>query len=279
VDFVLHHAAVGSVSQSIADPVDTHATNATGFVNMLVAAREGRVKRFIYASSSAVYGDLSRSPQKEDETGNCLSPYAATKHANELYADAFARCYGLQTIGLRYFNVFGPRQDPNGAYAAVIPKWISAMMNSGVVIINGDGETTRDFCYVANVARANLLAALVEAPGAVNQIYNVGTQTRTSLNQLFALLREKLITHHPSLADLAPVHGGFREGDIRHSEADISKARRILGYVPSHYVEKGISEALDWYRHHLRRRAGARKTGSPGGETRERVPVSVPSVS
>jgi UDP-N-acetylglucosamine 4-epimerase len=251
VDFVLHQAALGSVPRSIAEPGESHASNVTGFLNMLVAARDNGVKRFVYASSSSVYGDHPGLPKVEHELGASLSPYAATKRANELYADAFSRCYGLKAIGLRYFNVFGPRQDPAGPYAAVIPKWIAAMINQEPIYINGDGETSRDFCYVANVVQANLLAATVEKPDAVNQLYNVALHARTSLNQLFTLLRDKLLPHHPHLASCAPAYLDFRPGDVRHSEADICKAERLLGYSPSHSVDEGLSEALDWYRRHL----------------------------
>jgi UDP-N-acetylglucosamine 4-epimerase len=251
VDFVLHQAALGSVPLSIAEPEESHASNVTGFLNMLVAARDNGVKRFVYASSCALYGDAPGLPKVEHQIGNCLSPYAATKRANELYADAFARCYGLETIGLRYFNVFGQRQDPEGPYAAVIPKWIAAMIKNEPVRINGDGKTTRDFCYVANVVQANLLAATVQNPDALNELYNVGVHAQTSLNQLFALLRDNLIPHHPQLAGSAPVYLEFRPGDVRHSEADISKAERLLGYRPSHSVDQGLKEALDWYRRHL----------------------------
>ena len=251
VNYVLHQAALGSVPRSIANPADAHANNVTGFLNMLVAARDSGAKRLVYASSSSVYGDHPELPKVEDKIGRCLSPYAVTKRADELYADVFARCYGLETVGLRYFNVFGPRQDPNGPYAAVIPKWIAAMMKNQPVQIHGDGETTRDFCYVANVVQANLLAATVQKPEAINEIYNVAVCARTSLNQLFNLLREGLLPHYPHLKNYRPAHGDFRAGDVRHSEADISKAERLLGYKPSHAVQQGLSEALDWYRQNL----------------------------
>jgi UDP-N-acetylglucosamine 4-epimerase len=250
-DYVLHQAALGSVPRSIEDPIASHASNVDGFLNMLVAARDCGVRRFVYASSSAVYGDHPALPKQEDQVGRCLSPYAATKRANELYADVFARCYGLEAVGLRYFNVFGSRQDPEGAYAAVIPKWVAAMIKNEPIFINGDGETSRDFCYVANVVQANLLAATVEQPEAVNQVYNVAVQARTSLNRLFALLRDSLRPHYPHLQDCRPVRCDFRPGDVRHSEADISKAERLLGYRPSHTLDQGLSEALDWYRQNL----------------------------
>jgi UDP-N-acetylglucosamine 4-epimerase len=209
------------------------------------------VKRVVYASSSSVYGDHPELPKVEDNIGRCLSPYAVTKRANELYADVFARCYQMENIGLRYFNVFGPRQDPNGPYAAVIPKWIAAMIKNEPVVINGDGETTRDFCYVANVVQANLLAATVQQPEAINEVYNVALHSRTSLNQLFDLLQGQLLPHYPHLKQRRPAYQDFRSGDVRHSEADISKAERRLGYKPSHTVEQGLAEALDWYRRHL----------------------------
>jgi UDP-N-acetylglucosamine/UDP-N-acetylgalactosamine 4-epimerase len=251
VDYVLHQAALGSVPRSIENPIDTHAANVTGCLNMLIAARDNGVKRLVYASSSSVYGDHPDLPKVEDKIGRCLSPYAVTKRANELYAEVFARCYSLESVGLRYFNVFGPRQDPNGPYAAVIPKWIAAMIKNEPVVINGDGETTRDFCYVANVVQANLLAATAQPPGAANEVYNVALHARTSLNQLFALLQDQLLPCYPHLKHCRPAYRDFRAGDVRHSEADISKAGRLLGYQPSHTVEQGLSEALDWYRQQL----------------------------
>ena len=251
VDYILHEAALGSVPRSLAYPGDSHATNVTGFLNMLIAARDSGVKRFVYASSSSVYGDHPALPKVEDAIGRCLSPYAATKRANELYAEVFGQCYGLSTIGLRYFNVFGPRQDPNGPYAAVIPKWIAAMIRNEPIAINGDGETSRDFCYVANVVQANLLAATVKKPQAINQVYNVALSARTTLNELFGLLQDKLLPWSPHLKTCRPDYQDFRPGDVRHSEADISKAMRLLGYKPSHTVEQGLAEALAWYRQHL----------------------------
>ena len=248
VDFVLHQAALGSVPRSLAHPADSHAANVTGFMNMLIAARDQGVKRFVYASSSSVYGDHPDLPKLESKTGRCLSPYAATKLVNEIYADVFARCYSLQTIGLRYFNVFGPRQDPDGPYAAVIPKWVAAMIKKEPIWINGDGTTSRDFCYVANVVQANLLAATVENAAAAKQVYNVAIHTRTTLNHLFKLLRQDLAPHYPHLKRSRPQYRDFRAGDVRHSEADISKAQKLLGYEPSHTVEQGLTEALEWYR-------------------------------
>jgi len=246
-DFVLHQAALGSVPRSIEDPIQTHDSNVNGFVQLLWAARAGGVKRFVFASSSSVYGDDTTLPQVEDRIGHCLSPYAVSKRVNELYADVFGRSYGFQSIGLRYFNVFGPRQDPAGAYAAVIPKWIAAMIAIEPVWINGDGSTSRDFCYVANVVQANLLAATVHKPQAVNQRFNIALGAETSLNQLFLMLRERLAPAHPHLRQFKPLHKDFRAGDILHSRADISLARRWLGYQPAYDVGRGLDEALDWY--------------------------------
>ncbi len=251
VDFVLHHAALGSVPQSMLDPLASHASNVTGFINMLVAARDAKVKRFVYASSSAIYGDDPELPKVEDKTGNPLSPYAATKKMNEIYADVFARAYGFSSIGLRYFNVFGPRQDPEGAYAAVIPKWIAAILQRQPVLINGDGETSRDFCFVENVVQANLLAATTENPAAVNQAYNIAVGERTTLNELFALLQSGLRQRDPSLPDQKPQHQDFRPGDVRHSLANIGKSQCLLGYEPTHRVSDGLGLALDWYRQNV----------------------------
>jgi len=251
VEFVLHQAALGSVPRSIEDPLNTDGSNVTGFLNVLLSARDSQVKRFVYASSSAIYGDEPRLPKVEDRIGQPLSPYAVTKYVNELYAQVFARCYGVETIGLRYFNVFGPRQDPEGPYAAVIPKWIAAMMQNEPVHINGDGETSRDFCYVDNVVQMNLLAAATTNPKAVNQVYNVAVNERTSLNELFVMLRERLLPHFPQLKRYKPVYRDFRAGDVRHSQADISKARRLAGFAPTHRIEQGLDDALDWYRQNL----------------------------
>jgi len=247
VDFVLHQAALGSVPRSIEDPLLTNESNVTGFVNMLVAARDARVKRFIYAASSSTYGDDPSLPKMEEVIGKPLSPYAVTKYVNELYADVFARCYGLNCIGLRYFNIFGPRQDPNGAYAAVIPKWIAAMIADEPVYINGDGETSRDFCYIENVNQANLLAALTDNPEALNQVYNVALNERTSLNELFEMQRALLLQAFPHLRNRQPIYQDFREGDVRHSQADISKAARLLGYAPTHRIGEGLQQAMEWY--------------------------------
>ena len=251
VNYILHQAGLGSVPRSLENPADSHASNVTGFLNILLAARDGGVKRLVYASSSSVYGDHPQLPKVEDKIGRCLSPYAATKRANEIYAEVFARCYGMDIVGLRYFNVFGARQDPNGPYAAVIPKWIAAMIKNQPVQIHGDGESTRDFCYVANVVQANLLAATVQQREALNEICNIAVCVRTSLNQLFHLLRAQLLPDYPFLQDCHPVYDEFRPGDVRHSEADISKASRLLGYQPSHLVQEGLSEALAWYRQNL----------------------------
>lgn len=247
VDVVLHEAALGSVPRSIADPLRTHAANATGFLNMLVAARDAKVGRFVYAASSSTYGDHPQLPKVEDVIGRPLSPYAVTKLVDELYADVFDRCYGLRTIGLRYFNVFGRRQDPDGAYAAVIPAWIDAMLRGAPVHVNGDGSTTRDFCHVANVVQANLLAASAADPDALGQVYNVALGGRTSLMDLHATLRRLIAERHPRLAIGDPLHRPFRAGDVRHSQADIGKARRLLGFAPAVDVSAGLREALPWY--------------------------------
>lgn len=247
VDYVLHQAALGSVPRSIEDPINTNENNITGFLNMLVAARDQKVKRFVYAASSSTYGDHPGLPKVEAAIGRPLSPYAVTKYVNELYADVFARCYGVESIGLRYFNVFGPRQDPEGAYAAVIPRWIASMIENEPTQINGDGETSRDFCFVSNAVQANLLSATTTEPQAVGQVYNVALSARTSLNQLFAMLHERLLLAYPHLREYKPLYCEFRSGDVRHSQADIGKARQLLGYEPTHTVEQGLDEALEWY--------------------------------
>ncbi len=247
VDFVLHEAALGSVPRSIEDPLRTHAANATGFLNMLVAARDAGVRRFVYAASSSTYGDHPSLPKVEDNIGRPLSPYAVTKLVDELYADVFGRCYDFETVGLRYFNVFGARQDPQGAYAAVIPRWVDAMLRGTPIVIHGDGETTRDFCHVTNVVQANLLAAVNVGPGASGQVFNVAVGGRTSLNDLGRFLRELVLERHPGLRVPDPVHAEFRLGDVRHSQADIGKAQRALGYVPLMDVRAGLREALPWY--------------------------------
>ncbi len=250
-DFVLHEAALGSVPRSLTAPLETHLANLTGFVTVLLAARDARVKRFVYASSSAVYGDHPGLPKVEDKIGQPLSPYAATKLMNEIYADTFARSYGVQTIGLRYFNVFGVRQDPEGAYAAVIPKWIASLLRREPVYVNGDGETSRDFCFVENVVQANLLAATAVRAGAADQVYNIGLGGRTTLNELFEMLKKNLRRHDPALPDTKPTYRDFREGDVRHSLADISKAQRLLEFQPTHQVEQGLEVAMDWYRRNV----------------------------
>lgn len=251
VDHVLHQAALGSVPRSINDPITTNAANVSGFLNMLVAARDAKVRRFVYAASSSTYGDHPGLPKVEDRIGKPLSPYAVTKYVNELYADVFGRCYGLESIGLRYFNVFGPRQDPEGAYAAVIPKWAAALLRSEAVAINGDGETSRDFCFVANAVQANVLAATTTNAAAVNQVYNVAVGDQTTLNQLYEQLVRSLGAAVPGLRVPAPVYRDFRSGDVRHSRADISKAQELLGYRPTHRFAEGLSVAAGWYLQHV----------------------------
>ncbi len=246
VDYVLHQAALGSVPRSLEDPVTTNSANITGFLNMLVAARAAAVKRFVYAASSSTYGDHPGLPKVEDKIGKPISPYAVTKYVNELYAEVFARSYGFESIGLRYFNVFGPRQDPTGAYAAVIPKWTAAMIADQPIYINGDGETSRDFCYIANTVQANLLAATTLAPAAWNQVYNVALGDRTTLKELFAALQSSLANNGIHYRR-DPAHRDFRAGDVRHSLADIGKARRLLGYQPTDPIGKGLHESMAWY--------------------------------
>ncbi|BFT62031.1 NAD-dependent epimerase/dehydratase family protein [Pseudomonas moorei] len=247
VDYVLHQAALGSVPRSLEDPIRTNSTNIDGFLNMLVASRDAGAKRFVYAASSSTYGDHPDLPKVEDRIGRPLSPYAVTKYVNELYADVFARCYGLETIGLRYFNVFGPRQDPDGAYAAVIPKWFGALLRDEPIHINGDGETSRDFCYVANAVQANILAATTKEAEAVNQVFNVAVGDRTTLNDLFAHIRELASADKPELKDVNPVYRDFRAADVRHSQADISKAQSLLGYAPSHRIAAGLLASVTYY--------------------------------
>jgi UDP-N-acetylglucosamine 4-epimerase len=250
MDYVLHQAALGSVPRSIEDPITTNENNITGFLNMLVAARDAKVKRFVYAASSSTYGDHPDLPKVEDKIGKPLSPYAVTKLVNELYAVVFAHTYEFKTIGLRYFNIFGKRQDPNGAYAAVIPKWIGCMISNEPVYINGDGETSRDFCYIDNAVQANLLAATAEPADAANQVYNVAVGGRTSLNELFAYLQQVLAENGVQY-DMPSIHRDFRPGDVRHSQADITKARQLLGYVPAFDIRAGIQVAMPWYRSFL----------------------------
>ncbi len=251
VDYVLHQAALGSVPRSIEDPLTATEVNVNGTINVLLAARDQRVKRLVYASSSSVYGDDPELPKVESRLGAPLSPYAATKLVDEIYAGIFARCYGVETVGLRYFNVFGPRQDPEGPYAAVIPKWIAALIKNEPVVINGDGETSRDFCYVANVVQANLLAATTATTEAVNQVYNVAMNERTTLNDLYGLLRDLLSPSHPEIKTRQPVYQDFRTGDVRHSQADISQAQRLLGYAPTHRIGQGLETALQWYQQNV----------------------------
>lgn len=251
VEYVLHQAALGSVPRSVADPITTNSANITGYLNMLVAARDANVKRFVYAASSSTYGDHPALPKVEDRIGKPLSPYAVTKLVNELYADVFARTYDFKTIGLRYFNVFGPRQNPDGAYAAVIPKWISSMIKDEPIYINGDGETSRDFCFIENVRQMNLLAATSENLEAANQVYNVAVGDRTTLNQLYEQLQLNLLPNYPHLQDAQPVYRDFRAGDVRHSLADISKAASLLGYQPTHRIGDGLKVAMQWYVQHL----------------------------
>ncbi len=246
VDHVLHQAALGSVPRSLNDPITTNEVNISGFLNMLVAARDAKVRSYTYAASSSTYGDHPDLPKVEPKIGNPLSPYAVTKLVNEQYASVFARCYGFKTIGLRYFNVFGPRQDPDGAYAAVIPKWTDSLLTGETVHINGDGETSRDFCFVENAVQANLLAACTTNPEAVDQVYNVAVGDRTTLNQLFGHLRDLLVPHGVDPATAAS-HRDFRAGDVRHSLADIGKAQRLLGYSPSHRIAAGLRQAMGWY--------------------------------
>jgi UDP-N-acetylglucosamine 4-epimerase len=246
VEYVLHQAALGSVPRSLANPIATNETNIGGFLNMLVAARDAKVTSFTYAASSSTYGDHPALPKVEDVIGKPLSPYAVTKYVNELYADVFARCYDFKTIGLRYFNVFGPRQNPNGAYAAVIPKWTSSLLDGAPVYINGDGESSRDFCFIENALQANLLAATSESQKSKNQIYNVAVGDRTTLNSLFSLIKNNLIKSGVPISS-EPVYRDFREGDVRHSQAAIEKARELIGYEPLFDISRGIEKALPWY--------------------------------
>lgn len=250
VDHVLHQAALGSVPRSLQDPVTSNDVNVSGFLNVLVAARDAKVKSFVYAASSSTYGDHEALPKVEDRIGRPLSPYAVTKFVNELYADVFARSYGFGSVGLRYFNVFGKRQDPNGAYAAVIPKWVAAMIRGEEVVINGDGETSRDFCFVENAVQANILAALAQSEGA-SEVYNVAFNARTSLNELFQHLAQTLDSQGITY-DKQPVYRDFRAGDVRHSQADISKAKESLGYEPMHNIVQGLEVAMPWYTQFLR---------------------------
>ena len=247
VDYVLHQAALGSVPRSIEDPILTNENNLTGFLNMLVAARDSQVKRFVYAASSSTYGDHPGLPKVEDAIGRPLSPYAVTKYVNELYGDVFARTYGFKTIGLRYFNIFGRRQDPNGAYAAVMPKWFSGLIRGEELFINGDGETSRDFCYIDNCVQANLLAACAKHDDALNQVYNVAFGEQTTLNQLFTMIKERVADVYPEAKNIKPTYRDFRAGDVRHSLANIGKAKKLLGYKPEFSVKAGLDQAAKWY--------------------------------
>ena len=251
VDYVLHEAALGSVPRSIADPITTNETNISGFLNMLTAARDAGVASFTYAASSSTYGDHPALPKVEENIGNPLSPYAVTKYVNELYADVFAKTYGFKTIGLRYFNVFGQRQDPKGAYAAVIPKWTSSMIAGEDVFINGDGETSRDFCFIQNVVQANILAATTQSDEAKNQVYNVAVGDRTTLNELYRAIQAALATNDVNF-ERDPVYREFRAGDVRHSQASIAKIEQHLGYAPQFKIAEGIQLAMRWYVNNLK---------------------------
>ena len=261
VNFVLHQAALGSVPRSLENPIGSNEANISGFLNMLWSSKNSKVDSFTYAASSSTYGDHTSLPKVEDQIGKPLSPYAVTKYVNELYADVFKTSYDFNSIGLRYFNVFGKRQDPNGAYAAVIPKWIGSMVTGDDVFINGDGETSRDFCFIDNVVQANLLAALsgriafngISAKKeATNQIYNIAVGGRTTLNDVYQILRDNLSKHFSHLEGSLPVYRDFRAGDVRHSQADITKAKTLLGYNPSHTAKEGLNEAMDWYINNLK---------------------------
>ena len=246
VDYVLHQAALGSVPRSLKDPIKTNDSNITGFLNMLVAARDSKVQNFIYAASSSTYGDHKALPKREDTIGKPLSPYAITKYVNELYAEIFFKSYNFNSIGLRYFNVFGKRQSPNGAYAAVIPKWLASIVNNQSVQINGDGSTSRDFCYVDNAVQANILAACTTNKKALNQIYNIALGDKTSLKDLFNVIHQEVLKHK-IIETIPPQYQDFREGDVKHSQADISKAKKLLGYRPTHKIHLGIKELVSWH--------------------------------
>ncbi|MGB3209322.1 MAG: NAD-dependent epimerase/dehydratase family protein [Desulforhopalus sp.] len=252
VNYVLHQAALGSVPRSIEDPLRTNENNITGYLNMLVAARDSGVQRFVYAASSSTYGDHPALPKVEDIIGKPLSPYAVTKVVNELYADVFAKTFNFKTIGLRYFNIFGQRQDPDGAYAAVIPKWFAGLLKNEIVYINGDGQTSRDFCFIENCVQANILAATVDSEAATNQIYNVAFGERTTLTELYNLIKDRVVALSASSTDAQPQYRDFRAGDVRHSLADISKARELIGYEPQFSVIKGLDKAAVWYVQSLR---------------------------
>ena len=251
VDYVLHQAALGSVPRSLEDPLLTNQCNVDGFLHMLIAARDAGVRSFVYAASSSTYGDEPTLPKREDKIGKPLSPYAVTKYVNELYADVFGTAYGVRSIGLRYFNIFGQRQDPAGAYAAVIPCWFANLLKNEQIYINGDGETSRDFCFIANCVEANILAATAQKPEAWNQVYNIAVNMRTSLNELFELIRAEVVRFNPQAAQATALHRDFRAGDVLHSLADISKARTLLGYDPQYDVRAGLQLAGDWYAKNL----------------------------
>jgi UDP-N-acetylglucosamine 4-epimerase len=247
VDIVLHQAALGSVPRSIDNPVISNASNVSGFLNMLTASKENGVKRFVYASSSSVYGDSEELPKVEERTGNLLSPYAVTKYVNELYMGVFYKCYGFESIGLRYFNVFGKRQDPNGVYAAVMPKWIAQILNGEDVYINGDGETSRDFTYIDNVVQANILAGTTTNPEAFAKAYNTAAGGRETLSNLYEAIAMGLKEKLPELQIKKPIYRDFRAGDIRHSNANIERVKELLGYEPTHNLEQGLKESIEWY--------------------------------
>ena len=252
VDIILHQAALGSVPRSIDDPITSNLSNVTGFLNMLTATKNNGVKRFVYASSSSVYGDSKELPKVEERTGNLLSPYAVTKYTNELYAGVFHKVYDIEPIGLRYFNVFGKRQDPNGAYAAVIPKWLGSLINNEEVYINGDGETSRDFTYIANVIQSNILAGTTTNKEAFGQVFNAGIGGRLTLNELYNSISKKLEENLPNFTPKAPIYRDFRPGDIRHSNANIDKLKKMLGYKPTHGIDEGLEESIKWYIENLR---------------------------
>jgi len=251
VDYVLHQAALGSVPRSIEDPLTTNENNISGFLNMLVAAKDTEVQRFVYAASSSTYGDHPDLPKVEEKIGKPLSPYAVTKLVNEIYAEVFAKTYNFKTIGLRYFNIFGQRQDPNGAYAAVIPKWFAGLIKNETVYINGDGKTSRDFCFIENCVQANLLAATVEDEAATNQVYNIAFGERTTLNELYNLIKERVVDINETAKEAKPQYRDFRAGDVHHSLADISKAKKLIGYEPQFSVKKGLDRAAEWYMKNL----------------------------
>ena len=253
IDFVLHQAALGSVPRSIADPITTNQVNIDGFLNILIASRDNNVKRFIFAASSSTYGDSKSLPKKEDQIGKPLSPYAITKYVNELYAENFKNLYDLDWIGLRYFNVFGKRQDPNGAYAAVIPKFISKLINKESPIINGDGLYSRDFTYIDNIIQLNILSILTKNPRSLNQVYNGAFGEQTNLNELTNLIKIFLSNYDKNILDIKPIHGKFREGDIPHSLACIKKSKKLLNYSPTHNLENGLKESIKWYYENLSR--------------------------